>query len=69
MDIKLEQSDWVDDSNRLVDINNLKHHTDNQIRQFLTSNFGEMFRRNQERRERKELVESMSKIENDWGMI
>ncbi|SVA88417.1 uncharacterized protein METZ01_LOCUS141271 [marine metagenome] len=28
MDIKVEQSDWVDDSNRLVDINNLKHHTD-----------------------------------------
>ena len=28
MDIKVEQSNWVDDSNRLVDINNLKHHTD-----------------------------------------
>ena len=52
MDIKVEQSDWVDDSNRLVDKNNLKHHKDSWIRQMLTSNFGEIFRQNQERRER-----------------
>ena len=66
MEIKVEQSDWVGDSNRLVDINNLKHPADSYIRQLLTVTFGEMVRRDQVRVERKELAESMSKIENDW---
>ena len=29
----------------------------------------EFFRRKKERKKRKELVDSISKIENDWGMI
>ena len=66
MDIKAEQPDWVDDSNRLVDINIHKHPADSYIRQLLTVTFGEIVRLDQVRGERKVLAESMSKIENDW---
>ena len=69
MGIKIEPPDWVDESNHLVDRNNLKNHTDSYIRQLLTATFDEFFRRKKERKKRKELVDSISKIENDWGMI
>ena len=59
----------MDESNHLVDRNNLKHHTDGYIRQLLTATFDEFFRRIKERKKRKELVDSMSKIESDWGMV
>ena len=69
MGIKIEQPDWVDSDNHIIDRNNLKNHTDSYIRQLLTATFDEFFRRKKERKKRKELVDSISKIENDWGMI
>ena len=69
MGIKIEPPDWVDSDNHLIDRNNLKNHTDSYIRQLLTATFDEFFRRKKERKKRKELVDSISKIENDWGMI
>ena len=69
MGINLEPPDWVDSDNHIIDRNNLKNHTDSYIRQLLTVTFEEFFRRKKERKKRKELVDSISKIENDWGMI
>ena len=63
------ESDWVDSDNHIIDRNNLKNHTDSYIRQLLNATFDEFFRRKKERKKRKELVDSISKIENDWGMI
>ena len=69
MGTNLEPSDWVDSDHHLIDRNNLKNHTDNYIRQLLTATFDEFFKRKKERKKRKELVKSITKIENDWGMI
>ena len=69
MGINLEPPVWVDSDNHIIDRNHLKHHTDSYIRQLLTATFDEFFRRKKERKKRKELVKSISKIENDWGMI
>jgi len=69
MGINIEQPDWVDSDNHLIDRNNLKNHTDSYIRQLLNATFHEFFRRIKEKKKRKELVDSMSKIESDWGMI
>ena len=69
MGIKIEQPDWVDSDHHLIDRNNLKNHTDQYIRQLLTATFDEFFRRIKKNKKRKELVDSMSKIENDWGMV
>ena len=69
MGIKIEPPDWIDDSHHLVDRNHLKHHTDSYIRQLLTATFDEFFKRIKKRKKRKELVKSITKIENDWGMI
>ena len=69
MGIKIEQPDWVDSDNYLIDRNNLKNHTDSYIRQLLNATFHEFFRRIKEKKNRKELVDSMSKIESDWGMV
>ena len=69
MGIKIEQPDWVDSDHHLIDRNNLKNHTDSYIRQLLTATFDEFFKRKKERKKRKELVKSITKIENDWGMI
>ena len=69
MGINLEPPDWVDSDHHLIDRNNLKNHTDRYIRQLLTATFDEFFRRIKENKKRKELVDSISKIENDWGMI
>ena len=69
MGINLEPPDWVDSDNHIIDRNNLKNHTDRYIRQLLNATFDEFFRRKKERKKRKELVDSISKIENDWGMI
>ena len=69
MGIKIEQPDWVDSDNHLIDRNNLKNHTDSYIRQLLNATFDEFFRRIKKKKKRKELVDSMSKIENDWGMV
>ena len=69
MGIKIEPPDWVDSDNHLIDRNNLKNHTDSYIRQLLTATFDEFFRRIKKNKKRKELVDSMSKIENDWGMV
>ena len=69
MGINIEPPDWVDSDNHIIDRNNLKNHTDSYIRQLLTATFDEFFRRKKERKKRKELVDSISKIENDWGMI
>ena len=69
MGINIEPPDWVDSDNHLIDRNNLKNHTDSYIRQLLTATFDEFFRRKKERKKRKELVKSITKIENDWGMI
>ena len=69
MGINLEPPDWVDSDNHIIDRNNLKNHTDSYIRQLLNATFDEFFRRKKERKKRKELVKSISKIENDWGMI
>ena len=69
MGIKIEPPDWVDSDNHLIDRNNLKNHTDQYIRQLLTATFDEFFRRIKKKKKRKELVDSISKIENDWGMI
>ena len=69
MGIKIEQPDWVDSDNHIIDRNNLKNHTDRYIRQLLNATFDEFFRRKKERKKRKELVKSITKIENDWGMI
>ena len=65
----LEPPDWVDSDNHIIDRNNLKNHTDSYIRQLLNATFHEFFRRIKEKKKRKELVDSISKIENDWGMI
>ena len=65
----MKKSDWVDSDNHIIDRNNLKNHTDRYIRQLLTATFDEFFRRKKERKKRKELVKSITKIENDWGMI
>ena len=69
MGVNLEPPDWVDSDNHIIDRNNLKNHTDSYIRQLLNATFDEFFRRKKERKKRKELVDSISKIENDWGMI
>jgi len=69
MGINIEPPDWVDSDNHIIDRNNLKNHTDSYIRQLLNATFDEFFRRKKERKKRKELVDSISKIENDWGMI
>ena len=69
MGINIEQPDWVDSDNHLIDRNNLKNHTDSYIRQLLTATFDEFFRRIKKKKKRKELVDSISKIENDWGMV
>ena len=69
MGINIEPPDWVDSDNHIIDRNNLKNHTDSYIRQLLTATFDEFFRRKKERKKRKELVDSISKIENDWGMV
>ena len=69
MGIRVEQPDWIDPDEQLVDRNELKHHTDSYIRQLLTATFDEFFRRKKENKKRKELVDSMSKIESDWGLI
>ena len=69
MGINIEPPDWVDSDNHLIVRNSLKNHTDGYIRQLLTATFDEFFRRKKERKKRKELVDSISKIENDWGMI
>ena len=65
----MREPDWVDSDNHIIDRNNLKNHTDSYIRQLLNATFDEFFRRKKERKKRKELVDSISKIENDWGMI
>ena len=69
MGIKMKEHDWVDSDNHIIDRNNLKNHTDRYIRQLLNATFDEFFRRKKERKKRKELVDSISKIENDWGMV
>ena len=69
MGINIEPPDWVDSDNHIIDRNNLKNHTDSYIRQLLNATFDEFFRRKKERKKRKELVDSILKIENDWGMI
>jgi len=69
MGINIEPPDWVDSDNHIIDRNNLKNHTDSYIRQLLNATFDEFFRRKKERKKRKELVDSISKIENDWGII
>jgi len=69
MGIKMKEQDWVDSDNHIIDRNNLKNHTDSYIRQLLTATFDEFFKRKKERKKRKELVKSITKIENDWGMI
>ena len=69
MGINIEPPDWVDSDNHIIDRNNLKNHTDSYIRQLLTATFDEFFRRIKKKKKRKELVDSISKIENDWGMI
>ena len=65
----MKKSDWVDSDNHIIARNNLKNHTDSYIRQLLNATFDEFFRRKKERKKRKELVDSMSKIENDWGIV
>ena len=65
----LEPPDWVDSDNHIIDRNSLKNHTDSYIRQLLNATFHEFFRRIKEKKKRKELVDSMSKIESDWGMV
>ena len=69
MGINLEPPDWVDSDNHIIDRNSLKNHTDSYIRQLLNATFHEFFRRIKEKKKRKELVDSMSKIESDWGMV
>ena len=69
MGINIEPPDWVDSDHHLIDRNNLKNHTDRYIRQLLTATFDEFFRRKKERKKRKELFKSITKLENDWGMI
>ena len=69
MGINIKPPDWVDSDNHIIDRNNLKNHTDSYIRQLLTATFDEFFRRIKKKKKRKELVDSMSKIENDWGMV
>ena len=69
MGFNIEPPDWVDSDNHIIDRNNLKNHTDQYIRQLLTATFDEFFRIKKERKKRKELVDSISKIENDWGMV
>ena len=69
MGINIEPPDWVDSDNHIIDRNSLINHTDQYIRQLLTATFDEFFRRIKKKKKRKELVDSMSKIENDWGMV
>ena len=67
MGINIEPPDWVDSDNHIIDRNNLKNHTDSYIRQLLNATFHEFYRRIKGKKKRKELVDSMSKIESDWG--
>ena len=69
MGIKMKEHDWVDSDNHIIDRNSLINHTDQYIRQLLTATFDEFFRRKKENKKRKELVKSITKIENDWGMV
>ncbi|MCH2405498.1 MAG: hypothetical protein MK200_04820 [Nitrosopumilus sp.] len=69
MGIKMKEHDWVDSDNHIIDRNSLINHTDQYIRQLLTATFDEFIKRKKERKKRKELVKSITKIENDWGMI
>ena len=63
--LQMKEHDWVDSDNHIIDRNSLINHTDQYIRQLLTATFDEFFKRKKERKKRKELVKSITKIEND----
>ena len=56
MGIKMEEHDWVDSDNHIIDRNSLINHTDQYIKQLLTATFDEIVKRNQEKNKIREIV-------------
>jgi hypothetical protein len=60
MGIKMEEHDWVDSDNYIIDRNSLINHTDQYIRQLLTATFDEMVKRNKENTKIRECVSMLN---------
>ena len=60
MGIKMEEHDWVDSDNHIIDRNSLLNHTDKYIRQLLTATFDEMVKRNKEDTKIRECVSMLN---------
>jgi hypothetical protein len=60
MGIKMEEHDWVDSDNYIIDRNSLLNHTDQYIKQLLTATFDEMVKRNKENTKIRECVSMLN---------
>jgi hypothetical protein len=60
MGIKMEEHDWVDSDNYIIDRNSLINHTDQYIKQLLTATFDEMVKRNKEDTKIRECVSMLN---------
>jgi len=60
MGIKMEEHDWVDSDNYIIDRNSLINHTDQYIKQLLTATFDEMVKRNKENTKIRECVSMLN---------
>ena len=60
MGIKMEEHDWVDSDNYIIDRNSLINHTDQYIKQLLTATFDEMVKRNKEDTKIREIASVLS---------
>ena len=60
MGIKMEEHDWVDSDNHIIDRNSLINHTDQYIRQLLTATFDELVKRNKENTKIRECVSMLN---------
>ncbi len=60
MGIIMEEHDWVDSDNHIIDRNSLINHTDQYIRQLLTATFDEMVKRNKENTKIRECVSMLN---------
>ncbi len=60
MGIKMEEHDWVDSDNYIIDRNSLLNHTDHYIKQLLTATFDEMVKRNKEDTKIRECVSMLN---------
>jgi hypothetical protein len=60
MGIKMEEHDWVDSDNHIIDRNSLINHTDQYIKKLLTATFDEMVKRNKEDTKIRECVSMLN---------